>query len=141
MICLQTEEIELEIDTLSGQFHWVSVTHGETLLKEKGKSLTSIPVLKYSTNNAPPKISRVKTVDGERNYIENLKPYEDRTAYRGKINFQWQEGEILHGLGQAEEGIYNYRGHVQYLYQHNMRTPSPFWFLTTTMGFYLIVVL
>ena len=39
--------------------------------------------------------------------------------------FAWKDGEAIHGLGQAEEGIYDYRGHNQYLYQHNMRIPMP----------------
>ncbi|OYO67762.1 glycoside hydrolase, partial [Lachnotalea glycerini] len=47
-------------------------------------------------------------------------------AYKGKLKFLWQSDESIHGLGQGEEGIYNYRGNVQYLYQHNMRIPIPF---------------
>ena len=125
-LSLQAGSIQLDISLSSGHFLWRDAATGKELLQEGNKELTSVPVVKYSTGGEAPKIRRVKTVDGERNFIENLKPYTDREAYRGKIFFQWRHDEQLHGLGQAEEGIYNYRGQTQYLYQHNMRTPIPF---------------
>ena len=125
-LSLQAGSIQLDIGLSSGHFLWRDAATGKELLQEGNKELTSVPVVKYSTGGEAPKIRRVKTVDGERNFIENLKPYTDREAYRGKIFFQWRHDEQLHGLGQAEEGIYNYRGQTQYLYQHNMRTPIPF---------------
>jgi len=84
------------------------------------------PVIKYTTGNEAPIIKRVKTVDGERNFVENLKPVEDHEAFRCKLFFDWVADEGIHGFGQAEEGIFNLRGKVQYLYQHNMRIPIPF---------------
>ena len=33
----------------------------------------------------------------------------DRKAYCAKIFFNWDRDEGIYGLGQAEEGIYNYR--------------------------------
>ena len=39
---------------------------------------------------------------------------------------------------RAEEGIYNYRGHCQYLYQHNMRIPMPV--LVSTEGYGILAV-
>ena len=96
------------------------------MLQEGEKELTEIPVMKYSTCGEKPVIRRVKTVDGERNFVENLREVEDHKAYRAKLSFRFQPGEKIHGLGQGEEGIYNYRGHTQYLYQHNMRIPVPF---------------
>jgi len=88
--------------------------------------LARTPVISYTTGDEAPIIKRVKTVDGERNFVENLKPVEDHEAYRCKIFFNWADDEAIHGLGQAEEGIFNLRGKVQYLYQHNMRIPIPF---------------
>ena len=55
-------------------------------------------------------------------------------AYRGKLHFSWKEDEAIHGLGQGEEGIYDYRHHVQYMYQHNMRIPMPFLFSSRQYG-------
>ncbi len=88
--------------------------------------LAETPVINYSTKGEAPIIKRVKTVDGERNFVENLVPVEDHMAYKCKLYFDWADDEQIHGLGQAEEGIFNLRGHVQYLYQHNMRIPVPF---------------
>lgn len=123
---LKMGTLQLEFSLVTGAICWKKADTGEVLLQEGGRELTSIPVIRYSTNGEAPVIRREKTVDGERNFIENLKPYTDRQAYRGKLRFCWKEGEQLHGLGQGEEGIYNYRGQVQYLYQHNMRIPIPF---------------
>lgn len=95
------------------------------LFKEAFKDLTETDVVYYSTKGEAPVVKRVKTVDGERSFIQNLKQVKDRTAYRGRLGFDWEEDEAIYGLGQGEEGIYNYRHHQQYLYQHNMRIPMP----------------
>ena len=97
----------------------------EILLSEGKKEFIRIPVMKYTTGDEEPVIDRVKTVDGERNFIKNLKEVFDHEALQGRLYFEFRDDEHIHGLGQAEEGIYDYRGHVQYLYQHNMRIPMP----------------
>ena len=104
---------------------WNKASDNSTLLKEGKKEFIQIPVMKYTTGGEAPVIDRVKTVDGERNFIRNLKEVEDHKAWQGRLYFNFADGEQIHGLGQAEEGIYDYRGHVQYLYQHNMRIPMP----------------
>ncbi|MBR1523101.1 MAG: DUF5110 domain-containing protein [Lachnospiraceae bacterium] len=104
---------------------WMSPSDDQVLLKEGKKEFIQIPVMKYTTGDEVPIIDRVKTVDGERNFIKNLKEVEDHKAWQGRLYFNFRDGEHIHGLGQAEEGIYDYRGHVQYLYQHNMRIPMP----------------
>lgn len=98
---------------------------GTVLLQIPEMEFVSAPVMKYTTGGEKPVIERVATVDGERNFIKNLKTVEDHQALRGRIHFRFAEGEAIHGLGQGEEGIFNYRGHTQYLYQHNMRIPMP----------------
>ncbi len=123
---IETSRIALEIEKQTGKFIWRDKKTGRLLLREGGKELTSAPLMVYSTGGEKPVIRRVQTVDGERNFVENLKPMEDHMAYKGKLYFDWQDGEAIHGLGQGEEGIYDYRGNVQYLYQHNMRIPIPF---------------
>lgn len=110
----------------SGKLRWMDDETGETLLREGGHELTEQNVVRYTTGGEAPIIDRVKTVDGERNFIKNLKPVIDRKAYRAKLRFEFAEDEGIYGLGQAEEGIWNYRRQNQYLYQHNMRIPMPF---------------
>lgn len=88
--------------------------------------LTEIDVVKYSTFGEEPRIEVVKTVDGQRTQISNLRPYIDRKAFAGRVSFSFSEDTGIYGLGQDEEGVYNKRGTKQYLYQHNMRIPMPF---------------
>jgi len=122
---LSTRRISLSISKEDCRFHWGNALTGATYLQEGGKNLTPIDVIKY-IQNADVEIKRIKTVDGERNFVNNLTPIVDRTGYRAKLYFEWKPQEAIYGLGQGEEGIFNYRGHNQYLYQHNMRIPIPF---------------
>lgn len=119
-------DLKVEIDRKSGKTYWSHEKSGKLLFEETDRELTEIPVYEHTTKGEAPEIKRVKTVDGERNFISNLVCETVRTAFRGKLSFAWQKDEKLHGLGQGEEGIYNYRGSTQYLYQHNMRIPIPF---------------
>ena len=125
-VCISTARLCIEVEKLTGRFTWIEKRTGSLLLREEGKELAESPLMVYSTGNEKPVIRRVQTVDGERNFVENLKPAVDHMAYRAKLYFQWDPDEQIHGLGQGEEGIYDYRKNVQYLYQHNMRIPIPF---------------
>ena len=121
---LKLEKLVVEVNINNAVIVWKDAK-GNILLREAGREISEIDVMKYTTGEEEPIIERVKTVDGERNFIKNLKEVKDHTAYRGKLYFDWKETEGIYGLGQAEEGIYNYRGQNQYLYQHNMRIPMP----------------
>lgn len=123
-VLVKTAKVIAKLDIHTGEIIWEH-PDGTVWLHEKGKDLAEIEVVHYTTGDEEPIINRVKTVDGERNFIQNLKPEVDRKAYRARLFFAWKEGEAIYGLGQAEEGIYDYRGHNQYLYQHNMRIPMP----------------
>ncbi len=133
-ICISTNQVKACVQKDTGIITWYEKETQKRYLLEGEKSLSKIDVIRYNTGDEKPIINRVKTVDGERNFIQNLKPILDRTAYRGKLNFCWQEEEGIYGLGQAEEGIYNYRHHNQYLYQHNMRIPMPIFLSTNGYG-------
>ena len=124
-IILTTDRIVFEINKQTSLITWRD-NKGNLLLNQPFPEIYSQDVIRYSTGDEDPVIRRVKTVDGERNFVENLAPYVDRSAFRSKVFFDWQDDESIHGLGQGEEGIYNYRGKVQYMYQHNMRIPLPF---------------
>ncbi|MBQ7584396.1 MAG: DUF5110 domain-containing protein, partial [Lachnospiraceae bacterium] len=124
-VCVGGGSLEALVDKDTLEITWKRHSDGSTLLTEGKKEFTEVPVMKYTTGDEAPVIDRVKTVDGERNFIRNLKEVEDHKALQGRLHFRFRDGEHIHGLGQAEEGIYDYRGHVQYLYQHNMRIPMP----------------
>ena len=130
---VSTNRLKLMIDLTSGQFTWYRKEAGQNgdrlLLREGEKELTEKRTKQWSTFGEPPVIRRVHTVDGDRNFIDNLRAADGETACQAKLRFLWQTDEAVHGLGQGEDGIYDYRGHVQYLYQHNMRIPMP-WILS-----------
>lgn len=133
-VTLTTGKVQVEIDRADGTCRFSEAGAGRVYLQEAGKSLSAVDVIHYTTGDEAPVIDRVKTVDGERNFIRNLKPVVDRRAYRAKLSFDWTGDEAIHGLGQGEEGIYDYRRHSQYLYQHNMRIPIPFFVSTGGYG-------
>ena len=130
---LKTGKVLASLELSSGRIEWKHADGTRWCIQDKA-DLTKIDVVRYTTGGEKPVINRVKTVDGERNFIQNLKPEKVRDGYRARVFFDWKEEEEIHGLGQAEEGIYNYRGHNQYLYQHNMRIPMPLFVSTEGYG-------
>ncbi|MBQ7564674.1 MAG: DUF5110 domain-containing protein [Lachnospiraceae bacterium] len=128
------DSITADIDLKDFSVKWS--INGESMLCEGPKDFKNTDVMVYTTGDETPVIERVKTVDGERNFIKNLKEVKDHTALCGKFGFRFDEGEEIHGLGQGEGGIYDYRGHRQYLYQHNMRIPMPM--LVSSKGYGLL---
>lgn len=116
--------LQVKVNPENLNMQWNS--KGGRLFDVPAARLARTPVIKYTTGGEEPIIKRVKTVDGERNFVENLRPVTDHEAFRCKLFFKWDNDEAIHGLGQGEEGIFNLRGKVQYLYQHNMRIPIPF---------------
>ena len=132
-----THNTRLEVKKENSAFTWTDRQTGGLMLREAGKTLAKTDVVRYTTEGEEPIIDSVRTVDGERSFIKNLKEKIVGQAYRGKLHFDWQADEAIHGLGQFEEGIYNYRGNHQYLYQHNMRIPIPFFVSNKGYGLFM----
>lgn len=124
-IYISTTDIQVEIKKKTGVISWKTGKGEKLLLQEGSKEFSYVPIVKYTTGKETPIIERKNMVDGERNFIKNLKEVVDHEALQGRIYFEFQKEEGIFGLGQAEEGVYNYRNHIQYLYQHNMRIPMP----------------
>jgi alpha-D-xyloside xylohydrolase len=98
---------------------------GEIVLKETSHSLIEKGICKYSSNNNP--VIRTKqTANGEVSYIENFEKEVIGKAYEGRLSFAISDKEGIYGLGQHENGIYNYNGKKEYLYQTNMKITIPF---------------
>ena len=135
-INLRAESGKITIDINKTDFSASWMVDGECLLCEGPKDFKITDVMIYTTGDERPVIQRVKTVDGERNFIQNLKEVKDHTALSGKLWFRFGKDEAIHGLGQGEDGIYNYRGHRQYLYQHNMRIPMPMFISSRGYGLF-----
>ena len=133
-IALRSGALRAVFDRASEKLTWEDADSGEVLLHEAGHELTRQDVIRYTTGGEAPVIDRVRTVDGERNFIRNLRPEVDRQATRAKLCFDFAPDEGIYGLGQGEEGVWNWRHQNQYLYQHNMRIPMPFFLSSRGYG-------
>jgi alpha-D-xyloside xylohydrolase len=123
--------LRLRVDKANGSLTW-ETGGGGALVSQSFPELTEKTVYRYRSAGGP--VRTLKTVDGERNFSGSMLPLEDRGAWRAKVFFNFADDEGIHGLGQAEEGICDYRGKTQYLYQHNMRIPVPFFMSTRGYG-------
>ncbi|MCI8372142.1 MAG: glycoside hydrolase [Lachnospiraceae bacterium] len=101
------------------------IGNGEDLLIQKGFTFTPKEVYQYTFEGEEPIIVTKKTVDGERSFVENAKTIKIGDAYEAKIQFQIEPDEAIYGLGQHEDGTYNYRNVTEYLYHNNMKIPMP----------------
>ena len=91
---ISTERVCVEVEKESGRFTWKDLRNATVLLEEEKKELTENPLIVYTIGEEEPIIKRVVTVDGERNFIENLKPETDHIAYRGRLYLRWADGEM-----------------------------------------------
>ena len=108
----------------TGALRWIA--QGETVMQEpenEGRVLREIDVIKYRFDPDAP-LQEVQTVDGAKIRATGT-PYVDRKAYQTRLSFAFDEDEDIFGLGQHEEGILNYRGQHQYLYQNNLKIAAP----------------
>lgn len=102
---------------------------GNTVLVQKEWSLTPRDIIRYAIEGKAKVVTR-RTVDGERTFVENARDICIGKAYSGRLVFSISPEERILGLGQHENGIANYRGCTQHLYQNNMQIPMPV-FLST----------
>ena len=98
---------------------------GEAILKETGHDLAEKKIYQYSIDGNPV-VKYKQTANGQVAYIENAKQEAAGTSYEGKLVFSITEDEGIYGLGQHEDGTYNYNGKKEYLFQTNMKISVPF---------------
>lgn len=130
-----TKRVQVRIRKEDGQICYCR-KNGEVLLQEGEREAEKKTVVRYTTGGEKPVIERVKTIDGERNFIRNLRPEEGGESCKARLHLRLKPEEGIFGFGQAEEGIYNYRYADQFLYQHNMRIPMPFFLSTEGYGLF-----
>lgn len=99
--------------------------NGDVVLREIGHTLEPKEIFKYSIDGAPV-IEHKHTANGDIAYIANARRESDGTAYHGRLLFHISEDEHLYGLGQHDDGLYDYRGQREYLFQTNMKISIPF---------------
>ena len=77
------------------------------------------------------------TANGEVTEIINARRVPSRTVRRVTLRFACGENELLTGLGQHEDGVYDYRHRTEYLYQNNMIIAIPF--LLSSAGYGVLI--
>ena len=125
-VTLKTPKLQARVNRKTGAITWLDA-RGSVLVREPelgGKSLEPIPVERRIFDTSI-KIRSEATTDGVKARVEGAKVVVDRTAYSTKLDLILSDDEAIYGLGQHEEGILNYRGHSQYLYQQNMKVAMP----------------
>jgi alpha-D-xyloside xylohydrolase len=88
-----------------------------------GRLLRPVEILRYAYDSKAPLVERM-TADGAKISASGAL-YADRHGFQTRLSFVFSPDEDLYGLGQHEEGILNYRGQHQYLYQHNLKVSCP----------------
>lgn len=101
------------------------IGNGERLFGQKGVLLEEKEIFRYTFEGGKPEVVTEKTVDGERSFVKNAKTIKVGDAYEAKVQFAIASDEAIYGLGQHENGVYNYRNVTEYLYHNNMKIPMP----------------
>ena len=118
--------IVAEVSRQSGAITFRSAA-GQVLLREPERRpclLEEIPVFVHEYD-ADSHVEEGQSVDGARAWASPARTRQHRTAYECRQNFVFDPEEGLYGLGSHEEGYGNLRGHMQLLYQHNMKAVVP----------------
>ena len=106
-----------------------------TFLTQTGFSCPDRPV--YRLNPAAGDGSVRQTANGEVVVFDDGRAEQIRMSHSAELRFACPEGEILTGLGQHEEGIFDYARREERLYQHNMKIAIPF--LLSSAGWGLLM--
>ncbi len=98
---------------------------GDAVLAATEHSLVPKPVYRCVIDGEPD-LQTKHTANGDVAYIANSRREPAGEAYHGRVGFSVAPGEHLYGLGQHEDGFFDYRGRREYLYQTNMKIAIPF---------------
>ncbi len=79
----------------------------------------------------------VMTANGETIYAEDPEVIDTEKSNRITLKFKTYKKQLLTGLGQYEDGVYDYTGKKEYLYQSNMRNAMPI--LISSLGYAVYV--
>ncbi|WP_339255538.1 TIM-barrel domain-containing protein [Paenibacillus sp. FSL P2-0136] len=136
---ISTAQLTIEVDKETCAFSY-RAADGTLLTREPargGKTLERTEVYHTVFDASADTVETGQGADGLRARAEGVNRRLDREAFHTKLEFEWQEGEALYGLGSHEEGMMNLRGRQQYLYQQNMKAVVPV--LVSTRGYGILV--
>ncbi len=109
--------------------------NGKRVIRQSEVSFVPVTVYRYETGNSA--FMKKQTANGEVAYTDRLVKVPSHKAFSVTLEFSIGSDELLLGMGQYEDGIYDLRNHTEYLYESNMRIAIPF--LVTT-GHYGILI-
>jgi alpha-D-xyloside xylohydrolase len=131
-IVVATAGLRVRIRRGSGAMEWRDGA-GNLLVRELerwpgpgggGKQLEKIDVYRWVYDPGAA-VQTLTTADGVKSRAVGGRRILDRQAFQTRLSLVFSEGEAIYGLGQHEEGILNYRGKSQTLYQQNMKVAMP----------------
>lgn len=101
---------------------------GTVLLSEKekeSKTVESFDTYRMVVNENT-QIEEIVTPDGVKRVVRGADRVLDKKMYHTRLSLNLGPDEMLYGLGQAEEGVWNLRHTTQYLHQANLKIAVPF---------------
>ena len=135
-ISLQSTQLKVIISKATGAISYMTAG-GKKLLNENAlvpRMSEKVELTKTVFNDSKNKVE--KTANGDLIVTEISSQQLEGTAWKEKVQFEWQDGEALFGLGSQQEDYMNLRGTMQYLYQHNLKKSVPV--LMSTNGYGLL---
>lgn len=124
-ILVRTERLTVRVNRETGSVLYEE-TDGTLLLAEAdhfSKQVEAFPYFRPVDGEA--RTAEIRTADGvKQKVLETAREY-DRMLYHTRLSLKFREDEVLFGLGQAQEGVWNLRGTTQYLHQANMKIAIP----------------
>ena len=133
---LRSAELTVRVDRDTEALSYFT-PDGKPLLTEdpvRPRTLEKVDVIKSIAD--PATLTKVQTVDGEREVADKYIQAKDREAWKGRLAFRFADDEALYGLGFDETSDLNLRGTTKRLYQHNLRILIPS--VVSTRGYGLL---
>ena len=109
---------------------------GKKLFSEAADDNYTLEKFDVYKNVGQIKTEEVKTADGVKKRIVAANKEYQESLFHTTLRFDFAKDEKLFGLGQAEEGVWNFRGTTQYLQQANKKIAVPF--LISSLGYGLL---
>lgn len=110
------------------------IGNGMDLFVHKSCEFEKKDIRCFTFSGGMPEVVTEKTVDGERSFVKNANETKIGEAYEAKVVFQIEPDEAIYGLGQHEDGVFNYRNRTEYLYHNNMKIPMPVFISSKNYG-------
>lgn len=125
-IILNTASLQVRISLTTGSLRFER-KDGTLLLAEREYESKSVEAFDaYRTAEGQDAVvEEIQTADGVKRRVREAVRVFDRKLYHTTLSLTFQPEEMLFGLGQAEEGVWNLRHTTQYLHQANLKIAIP----------------